>query len=89
MYQYENIKFCGDGKVTDLVTQIRAVTRDFYLSPHLFNIFVDDMTEYLNEENRHDATFVKMMIPCLFAFADDLPIGTFTVNESQKKLTRW
>jgi hypothetical protein len=44
------------------------------LSPHLFNIFIDDVIDYISESNTHTPAVGKMSIPGLL-FADDLAIG--------------
>jgi hypothetical protein len=53
------------------------------LSPHLFNIFIDDVIDYISESNAHAPAVGKMSIPGL-RFADDLAIGLVTVAGLQK-----
>jgi hypothetical protein len=43
----------------------------------LFNIFIDDIMDYISEGNVHASG--KMSIPGL-SFSDDLAIGSFTVK---------
>jgi hypothetical protein len=45
----------------------------------LFNIFIDDVIDYISESNTHVAAVGKMSIPGLL-FADNLVIGSFTVG---------
>jgi hypothetical protein len=50
---------------------------------HLFNIVIDDVSDYTDEGNTHAPAEGKMSIPGLL-FADDLAIGLFSVSVSQK-----
>jgi hypothetical protein len=53
---YDGIKFCvkcGEGVMTDFIEQERGVRQGCSLSPYLFNIFIDDMIDYICKENLH------------------------------------
>jgi hypothetical protein len=70
---------CGGDEVTDFANQRRGVRQVCIVSPCLFNIFIDDIMDYISEGNVHAPVIGKMSIPGLM-FADDLTIGLFTVN---------
>jgi hypothetical protein len=53
---YEHTKFCakcGENEVTTLSLQTRGVGWGCSLSPYLFNIFINDIMEYINADNSH------------------------------------
>jgi hypothetical protein len=57
----------------------------------LFNIFIDDVIDYISENNTNAPAAGKMSIPGLL-FADGLAIGSVTVTGLQKgidKLTKY
>jgi hypothetical protein len=74
---------CGGDEVRDIVEQRRAVKTGCSLSPYLFNIFIDDIMNYISESYVHAPVIGKMSIPGLM-FAEDLAIGSFTVNGLQR-----
>jgi hypothetical protein len=49
----------------------------------LFNIFIDDVIDYISESNTHAPAGGKTSFPGLL-FADDLAIGSVTVTVLQK-----
>jgi hypothetical protein len=73
--------------VTDFVEQRRGIRQGCSLSPYLFNIFIDDIMDYISEGNVHAPVIGKVSIPGLM-FADDLAIGSFTVNGLQRGIDR-
>jgi hypothetical protein len=77
---YDGIKICvkcGDDEVTDFIEQKRGV------SPYLFNIFIDDIIDYITKDNPHAPVVGTTTIPGLL-FADDLAFASFTINGLQK-----
>jgi hypothetical protein len=86
---YGDTKFyvkCRVDEVTDFVKQRRGVRQGCTLSPYLFNIFTDNIMNYesyISEGNVHAPVTGMMSIPGLL-FADDLAMGSFTVNGLQR-----
>jgi hypothetical protein len=74
---------CGGDEATDFVEQRRGVRQGCSLIPYLLNTFIDGIMDYISEGNVHALVTGKMSIPGLM-FADDLAIGSFTVNGLQK-----
>jgi hypothetical protein len=88
---YEEIKFCvkcGEDEVTDFIEQKRGVIRQGYrLSPHLFNIFIDDIIYYISKDKTHASVIGTTTIPGLL-FADYLALSSFTNNDLQKAINQ-
>jgi hypothetical protein len=82
---YEGITFCVkcDDNLANFVERRRGVRQGRSVRSHLFNIVVDDVSDYTDEGNTHAPAEGKMSIPGLL-FADDLAIGLFSVSVSQK-----
>jgi hypothetical protein len=78
---------CGGDDVTDFVKQRKGIRQGCNLSPYLFNIFIDDIMDYISKDNVHTPVIRKMSIPGLL-FADDLAIGSFTVNGLQRGISQ-
>jgi hypothetical protein len=87
---YQGINFCVKHRVvevTDFVEQYKRVRQGYSLQPYLFNIFSDNITEYISEDNLHAPVTGTMTIPGLL-FADNLAIPSFTVNGLQRVINQ-
>jgi hypothetical protein len=76
---YDGITFCtkcGEDEVTDFVEQMRDVRHGCTFSPCLFNIFINDIINYISKDNLHALTAGMRKILGLL-FADDLAITFF------------
>jgi hypothetical protein len=51
----------------------------------VFNIFINDIVEYINGDNSHAPSIGQITIPGLL-FADDLAVSSFTSNGLQKEI---
>jgi hypothetical protein len=61
----------GVVEVTDFVEHYNRVRQWYSLHPYLFNIFTDNITEYISKDNLHTPVNGAMKIPGLL-FADKL-----------------
>jgi hypothetical protein len=85
---YDCTKFCvrcGNNEVTNFLTQTEGFRHGCSLKPYLFNIFIDDIIGYVSKANPHAPTVSDVTIPGLL-YTDDLAIGAFTVNGTQKAI---
>jgi hypothetical protein len=84
---YDGIKSCvkcGEDVMTDFIEQERGVRQVCSLSPYLFNIFIDDIMDYISKDNLHAPVIGITAIPGLL-FADDLAFS-FTIHSLQKTI---
>jgi hypothetical protein len=75
---------CGSNEMTNFVEQRRGVRQGCSLSPYFFNIFTDDIINYISEGNVRAPITGKMSIRGLL-FAGDLTTESCTVNGLQKR----
>jgi hypothetical protein len=71
--------------MTDFIKQKRGVRQGCSLSPYLFNMFIDNIIDYISKDNPHAPAIGLTTIPGLL-FADDLSISSFTINGLQKAI---
>jgi hypothetical protein len=57
------------------------------LGPYLFNIFLDDIIDYISKGNQHTPVIGMTTIPGLL-FADDLAFSSVTFNGLQKAIVQ-
>jgi hypothetical protein len=82
----DETQFCTKwsyGEVTEPVNHEIGVRQCCNLSPHLFNIFIHNITSLITEENANARVLRNQRIFALL-FADDLVTGSFTINGLQK-----
>jgi hypothetical protein len=59
---YDGIKFCvkrGDDEVTEFIEQRRGI-QVYSLSPYLFNIFIDDITDNISKDNPYPPVMLRL-----------------------------
>jgi hypothetical protein len=84
---YDRIKFCvkcGEDEVIDFIEQGRRVRKGYGFSLYLFNIFMDDIIDYISKDNPHAPVTEMTAIEGLL-FADDLAYSSFTVMLYRKQ----
>jgi hypothetical protein len=72
-------------EVTTFPPQTRGGQKGCSLSPYLFNIFINDIVEYICVDNSQSPSIGPITISGLL-FADDLAVSSFTNNGLQKKI---
>ena len=65
--------------------QTRGLRQGCGLSPYLFNIFINDIIDYIDKEETHSPVIWELKIPGLL-FADDLALASFTSHGLHKKI---
>jgi hypothetical protein len=61
---------CGKNQISSCTPQTKRVHQGCGLSPYLFNIFINDIIEYIHIERTHSPVINGLKIPGLL-FADD------------------
>lgn len=72
--------------MTDFIKQ-RREDKALSLRPYLFNIFTENIIDYISKENQHEPVIVMTAIQELL-FADDLAFSSFTFNDLQKAVNQ-
>jgi hypothetical protein len=86
---YQDIKFCVkcENQRSSCAPQTKGLRQGRALSPCLFNIFINDIIDYVDKEEMHSPVIQELKTPGLL-FADDLAVASFTSHGLQKKIER-
>jgi hypothetical protein len=67
------------------LTRLSFVEKRSSLSPYLFNIFIDDIIDYVSKDNPHALEIGTTTIPG-FLFAEGFAFSSFTINGLRKTI---
>jgi hypothetical protein len=84
---YDAMQFCvnwGCDAMTEVVAKETCVRQGCSLNSHIFNIFVEDIIDYIGEGNACLLVGEKPTIPGTL-FTDGLGIGCFTINSATRE----
>jgi hypothetical protein len=79
---YDAIQFCvnwGCDEVTEVVVEETCVRQGCSLHPYIFDIFIDDVIDYVGEGNNCTVVDEKPTTPGVL-FTGDLAMGCFAVG---------
>jgi hypothetical protein len=85
---YQDIKVCvkcGQNQTSSCQLQTKGAHQGCGLSPYLFNIFLNDIIEYIHMQGIHPGKKNGLRIPGPL-FSDDLAIESCTSYRLQKKI---
>jgi hypothetical protein len=75
----------GENEATTFAPQTKGVRQGCSLSPYLFDVFINDIMEYINVDSSHAPSIGRITIPGLL-FADDLAVSSCSSNGLQKEI---
>jgi len=84
MRMYDAVQFCvnwGCDEMTQIVVKETSVRQGCSLNSYIFDIFVDEIIDYICEGNACLLVGEKPTITGIL-FTDDLAMGCFTVNSA-------
>jgi hypothetical protein len=88
---HDGIKFCmerGEDDVADFIEQRRGIQQICILSPYLFNMFIDDITDNISKDNPHAPVMERLHFQdCYLQMAyPSLPSHLMVYRKQQTKL---
>jgi hypothetical protein len=85
---YQDIIFCvkcGENQRSSCAPQTKGLRQGCGLGPYLFNIFINDITDYIDKEETPSPVIRELQIPGLL-FAVDLAVAFLQVMDYRRRL---